>query len=216
MAKFKIGDKVIIHDGCDIHDFTSGWIGSMEEDVGKIVTIKEIINYTQGRIGYRMEEISCVWDERCLQLAASKNFEYDSPFIIKNYTYNKEKGITTIEWGDGTKTQVKVQYGEKPDAYSGFINACAKKAFGNDNTIKKLYEYWTIKKPKIDAKEEALRREKKRIEENKKRKKAIWLTRKRAIELKREYEARQIAHKKYGVPMDAFNTIHPDDFPVQE
>ena len=70
-AKFKVGDKVRILDGSKIENYTGGWsTWGMQEDVGKVVTIKEVREYSNGdgRIGYRMNEVVCIWDERGLEL----------------------------------------------------------------------------------------------------------------------------------------------------
>ena len=73
-AKFKVGDKVKVLDGSKIENYTGGWSSWwMLEDVGKVVTIKEVRDYSDGRIGYRMNEIVCIWDERGLELVESKD-----------------------------------------------------------------------------------------------------------------------------------------------
>lgn len=68
-AKFKVGDKVKILDGSKIENYTGGWnTWGMKGDVGKVVTIKEVEKKDDGRVGYRMNEVVCVWDERGLEL----------------------------------------------------------------------------------------------------------------------------------------------------
>jgi len=68
-AKFKVGDKVKILDGSKIENYTGGWsLCGMQDDVGKIVTIKEVEKKDDGRVGYHMNEVLCVWDERGLEL----------------------------------------------------------------------------------------------------------------------------------------------------
>ena len=84
-AKFKVGDKVRILDGSKIDNYTGGWsLWGMQEDVGKVVTIKEVRKYDDGRIGYRMNEIVCVWDERGLELVESKDKDKETIVIYRD------------------------------------------------------------------------------------------------------------------------------------
>lgn len=125
---------------------------------------------------------------------------------ITNYNYNEDTAVTTIEWSDGTKTIVHAEHPDTADPYTGFVTACAKKAFGNNNTINKFYDEWAVKKPareqKAQIKANAVALEEQRILKKRKAKKEKWLIRKRAAEIAKEYEARKIANEKYGVPMD--------------
>lgn len=134
-----------------------------------------------------------------------ENFNINMPDIV-DYNYNEDTTVTTIWWSDGTDTKVRAEYQDTASQHEGFKSACAKKAFGNDNTSNKLYDKWAIKKPareqkaQIKANEKLL--EEKRIAEKCKAKKEKWAIRKRAAEINREYEAKKLAHKKYGVPID--------------
>lgn len=125
---------------------------------------------------------------------------------IKNYTYNDEIGLTTIEWSDGTKTTVRAEDPAKADQYTGFVTAYAKKAAGNTNNINNLYDEWAIEKPmkdfarKINEEQARIEAQKKQERDNKKREKR--LIRREALRLKREYEAKKLAKEKYGVPVD--------------
>ena len=125
---------------------------------------------------------------------------------ITNYNYNEDTAVTTIEWSDGTKTTVHAEHPDTADPYTGFVTACAKKAFGNNNTINNLFDEWAIKKPKREMEKEikinAEFLEAKRITEKRKAKKEKWAIRKRAAEIAKEYEAKKLAHEKYRVPMD--------------
>lgn len=125
---------------------------------------------------------------------------------ITNYKYTEDTAVTTIEWSDGTKTTVRAEYPDTASPYTGFVTACAKKAFGNNNTINKLFDEWAVKKPKRETeakiKANAALLEEKRIAENRKTKREKWLIHKRAAEIAKEYEARKLANEKYGVPMD--------------
>lgn len=83
-AKFKVGDKVKILDGSKIENYTGGWsTWGMQEDVGKVVTIKEVREYSNGddRIGYKMNEVVCTWDERGLELV-TKAEDKDKETIV--------------------------------------------------------------------------------------------------------------------------------------
>lgn len=84
-AKFKVGDKVRILDGSKIENYTGGWsTWGMKEDVGKVVTIKEVHEYSDDRIGYRMNEIICIWDERGLELVESKDKDKETIVIYRD------------------------------------------------------------------------------------------------------------------------------------
>lgn len=127
------------------------------------------------------------------------------PDII-NYTYNETTAVTTIKWSDGTKTTVRAEDPSTANGYTGFVAAYAKKAAGNNNTINKLYDEWAVKKParemKAQIKANAAALEEQRIAKKRKAKKEQYLIRKRAAEINKEYEAKKLAHEKYGVPMD--------------
>lgn len=134
-----------------------------------------------------------------------ENFNIGMPDIV-DYNYNEDTTVTTIWWSDGTDTKVRAEHRDTASQHEGFKSACAKKAFGNDNTSNKLYDKWVVKEPakkqkaQIKANEKLL--EEKRIAEKRKAKKEKWVIRKRAAEIAKEYEARKIANEKYGVPMD--------------
>lgn len=125
---------------------------------------------------------------------------------ITNYSYNETTAVTTIEWSDGTKTVARAEDLSTASQYTGFVTAYAKKAAGNNNTINKLYDEWAVKKPAREIKEQikvnAAELEKQHIAEKHKAKKEQYLIRKRAAEINKEYEAKKLAHEKYGVPMD--------------
>lgn len=127
------------------------------------------------------------------------------PAII-NYTYDETTAVTIIEWSDGTKTTVRAENPDTADPHTGFVTAYAKKAAGNNNMINKLYDEWAIKKPareiKAQIKANAAALEKQRIAKKRKAKKEQYLIRKRAAEINKEYEAKKLAHEKYGVPID--------------
>lgn len=69
---FKVGDKVRILDGSEIHGYCGGWNRSMGKWVGKVVTIDTKERF--GRVGYCIKEDNeCfVWDERGLELVESE------------------------------------------------------------------------------------------------------------------------------------------------
>ncbi len=63
-----------------------------------------------------------------------------------------------------------------------------------------------IKKPIRDAEAEkkhiAEEAENKRILEKRREKREKWIIREKALRIKREYEARKLAHKEYGMPIE--------------
>lgn len=130
-------------------------------------------------------------------------------------SHSFKNGLTVITWSDGTKTKCYCDP-EKADEYTGFMICLAKKAFGNDNTASNLADKWLIKIPKKNQEMEANRikreEELKRIEDNRKKRKAKR-ERKREIEkiareIKERYdrenlrhEAEKLAFEKYGIPI---------------
>ena len=125
---------------------------------------------------------------------------------ISNYTYNDKIGLTTIEWCDGTKTIVRAENPDKADQFTGFMTAYAKKAAGNNNSINDLFDKWVIEKPKkeaeLKAKKERIIAENKAKEERERKKREKHFIRREALRIKREYEAKKLAHEKYNIPMD--------------
>lgn len=139
-----------------------------------------------------------------------------NPNVIKNYKYeeivkhddhgNPSKYMrTTMVFDDGRVTTAEAPT-EIANQYVGFVICAAKHAYGNDNTISDLADYWIINKPKIDARKRAAeekieqqRAEAERIRAKKIEKKRIY----RAAKARKEaYEAAQFAQRKYGVPCD--------------
>lgn len=105
-AKFKVGDKVRILDGSKIENYTGGWsLFGMQENVGEVVTIKEVCEYDNDRIGYRMNEVVCVWDERGLKLVEAKDKETiviyrDGQQVIAFNKKTKEKVVAKCNPSD--------------------------------------------------------------------------------------------------------------------
>lgn len=81
--KYKIGDKVIVIDGSDIDDYTSGFVNDMEEWVGRVVTIEGFDDRGDGKIGYFVEECGWTFDERGL-----KDAVYDDEIVIRRIGTN--------------------------------------------------------------------------------------------------------------------------------
>lgn len=124
-------------------------------------------------------------------------------FRIINHAFDGHK--TTIWWSDNTTTTCYCRE-DNADVYMGFYIACAKKVFGNNNTINNLAEKWIEKIPKqraeAKAKAEAIAEREKQIEANKKKRREKNRIRIEAIKLKQEYEAKKLANEKYGVPLN--------------
>lgn len=194
--KFKMGDKVRVRDGfcCPINR--------------EILTIRGVEFGTNNEMPlYLFKENNHIIAESMLDYVNPSAFLGNStmPEII-DYKYNSETGETYIKWADKTETRVKPENGTEPNQFVGFVTAYAKKAAGNTSRINSLFDKWAIKKPVKDKKAEEKRIadeiEEKRIIEKRKAKREKWLIRREALRIKREYEARKIAHEKYGVSMD--------------
>lgn len=69
--KFKVGDKVKILDGRHIPNYYGGFVGSMEQEVGNVYSISQIISGSKDRVAYRLNGMYFSWDERGLELAQS-------------------------------------------------------------------------------------------------------------------------------------------------
>jgi hypothetical protein len=116
-----------------------------------------------------------------------------------------ENMVTTLTFFDGSKTTVTCPT-ETANQYTGFYIAVAKHFMGNDNTVNDEAEYWIEKRPVIDAKNKE-RKEKALAEENARQERIAKKRRKNDIrraarQRKFDYEAKQYANEKYGVPMD--------------
>lgn len=202
MMGFNFGDKVKY---VSRPDFGMGVVVSKTKDklysiifekfsaTPQSIHISDLLPYDNEQRGKRSE------------MMLFENFNINMPDIV-DYNYNEDTTVTTIWWSDGTNTKVRAEYRDTASQHEGFKSACAKKAFGNDNMSNKLYDKWVVKEPvkkqkaQIKANEKLL--EEQRIAEKRKAKKEKWLIRKRAVEINREYEAKKLAHEKYGVPLD--------------
>jgi hypothetical protein len=70
-TKFNIGDKVKILDGNNIDGYVGGWAPRMlDRFIGEVGTI-ESIKITKHGIGYVVEEIPLIFDERGLKPASN-------------------------------------------------------------------------------------------------------------------------------------------------
>ena len=69
--KFKVGDKVKILDGRHIPHYYGGFVDSMEQKVGKVCTISQVISGFGDRVAYRLNGMYFSWDERGLELVQS-------------------------------------------------------------------------------------------------------------------------------------------------
>lgn len=213
LNEFNIGDKVIY---TTHHEFGVGTISAKYKNGLYTVDFpnlpynygsKAIYNVSPNSLTPLSQSGKFIWREIIdrINKYIDKEDKNTMPNIT-NYNYNEDTAVTTIEWSDGTKTTVHAEHPDTADPYTGFVTACAKRAFGNNNTINNLFDEWAIKKPeremiaKIEA--ENAKIEEQRIAEKRKAKKEKWAIRKRAAEINREYEAKKLAHEKYGVPMD--------------
>ena len=206
---YKMGDEIMIR-GCelwgegritDIKEYSTGnCYDAYFRDVGMYVAnIKQKELYRIVTILPRTYSLRDVLEEFSSRLNKISSNEFNwRDFNMLNitnykYKYTEDTAITTIEWSDGTKTTVHAEHPEKADPYTGFVTACAKKAFGNNNTINNLFDEWAVKKPereiKAKIKANAAELEARRIAEKRKAKREKWLVRRRAADINREYEA---------------------------
>lgn len=66
--KFKIGDKVRILDGSEIHNYAGSWTDSMDAYIGEVCTVNDIITVSGCGQGYELDNNGFIWDERGLEL----------------------------------------------------------------------------------------------------------------------------------------------------
>ena len=163
--------------------------------------------YSKDRVASELKERNDYIREQFSRLKNEKRNDNNMRMPeISNYTYNDKIGLTTIEWCDGTKTIVRAENPDKADQFTGFMTAYAKKAAGNTNRISDLFDEWIIEKPKkeaeLKAKKERIIAENKAKEERDRKKREKHLIRREALRIKREYEAKKLAHEKYNIPMD--------------
>jgi hypothetical protein len=225
ISNFNVGDKVRVRHGLVYGKNYNGIYCNeiMSRMCGEVLTIKCI-----NTCSYNVKENYWVWSEEMLEpvnknTKENKTYDmFDTSTIVNtkennnmnmrkvcyeivDYKYNTETGETYIKWDDKSETRVRPESDTEPDQFVGFVTAYAKKAAGNTGRINSFFTQWAIKKPKLDAEEKAKKKaakaEAKRIVEKRKAKKEKWLVRKAALRIKREYEAAQLAHEEYGVPI---------------
>lgn len=216
MGKFKVGDKVKVREDLErdvnyfdetnkFYDVANKKMAAM---AGCVVTITEVKSHY-----YKIKECEDNWYYYMFDTSTIVNTKENENmnmrkvcYEIADYKYDPKTGETYIKWDDKSETRVKPEAGTEPDQFVGFVTAYAKKAAGNTGRINSFFTQWAIKKPKLDAEEKAKKKaakaEAKRIAEKRKAKKEKWLLRREAIRRKRAYEAAQLAHEEYGVPMD--------------
>ena len=67
--KFKLGDKVRILDGSEIHNYVGSWTDSMDKYIGEVCMVTDVMSsLPDGRIGYSLDNNGFIWDERGLEL----------------------------------------------------------------------------------------------------------------------------------------------------
>ncbi len=199
-----------------------------ENDIEKFIKVKfengkSIQVYDDDKSAYNCdcesEQHSCTekcdekdyeYNKSCESLDNDKKFNLGDLYTssqpeIVDYFYNKEKGTTVLKWSDGTTTKATVQMGDEPDRLTGFAYAVAKKYYSGNDFFAEA-DYWLIRKPRkemalIKKLKQDAENERKR-EEKRKRNRERRVLRAKALDRKREYEARKLAAEKYGVPME--------------
>lgn len=111
MAKFKKGDKVRILDGSRISNYTGSWTPRMNYFIDKIATIDTLEEFSNGRIGYHMEEkeFNFVYDERGLELV--------NPETI--VIYRKNNKVIALDKSTGKKATARCNPADTFDFMTG-------------------------------------------------------------------------------------------------
>lgn len=89
--KFKVGDMVRVLDGEDIENYTDGWC--MGGHIGHIFEIEKIVDFKDGRFGYRPKGDFLTYDERGLELAKGVHKDPSCIYIIEEKPTSKEGEI---------------------------------------------------------------------------------------------------------------------------
>ena len=125
---------------------------------------------------------------------------------IREYFYDPWTATTVVKWTDNTITKVKAAEGDTPDQHTGLANAVAKKYFGNGNLFAREAKWWIVDEPKARKEEEEFCKnydaEQAHKAEKRKANRERRIINAKALARKREYEARKLAEKKYGVPAE--------------
>ena len=195
-AKYKIGDKVTMHEDKPITKFYHSVGEGKFQPLGEIKECEfevkpdksmSVENFCKNVLGI---------DYPCYR--ASKIISYD--YIIAN-----GMAVTKIYWSDGSTTTCKTPI-DKADQYTGFMIAVAKYAMGNKNEATNAADYWINKRPmriaKFREKVKAEEAEIKRITDKRRKRREQYRLRLAAIRRKEAYEAAKLANEKYGVPLN--------------
>lgn len=138
--RFNVGDKVRLRSDLqelNQHDYECGLISDMKRCAGETVTIEQAL-VRGDKPCYYIEEHCYVWDERL----------FDGGQTIDMLTVQISKVIfnnpaTIVFWGDGTKTVVKRQKGDRwYDKEKGLAMCIAKKALGNKGNYCNVFKEW--------------------------------------------------------------------------
>lgn len=132
MAKFKKGDKVRILDGSRISNYTGGWSTGMSSFVEDVGTIRTVNKYSNGRIGYEMEEVMYIgytWDERGLELVEPETI------VI----YRKDNKVIALDKSTGKTATARCNPADTFDFMTG-----AKLAFDRLTNAEKRFKVGDI------------------------------------------------------------------------
>lgn len=101
MSKFKIGERVRILSGEGIPNYVGGWTKGMEEYVGKIAWVTDILPFT-GSDAYELNGEAYWFDERCLESVdnmptKSHTFSYREVRRIKEWLeHNRDENAIPL------------------------------------------------------------------------------------------------------------------------
>jgi hypothetical protein len=187
IPKFKVGDKVKVLDGKNIPNYTFGW--GMNRHIGNVYTIKKVDEtISDGRIGYRMEECLCTWDERGLELVEEKDVKQTTKYKVGDRV-RVRKDLTTNK-------SYKMM-----DSSSGYVAVGSMFKFvGKDVTISKVFgDYYHIEENNLKWTDEMFEGLASECEEPSKGKIVIYV------------EGRDVIAKNTETGETAKATCHPDD-----
>lgn len=71
-TKFNMGDKVKVLDGSNIPNYLGGWNPVMSMAIGMTGTVHAVIACSDGRVGYFLDGLSPLFDERGLEKVEEK------------------------------------------------------------------------------------------------------------------------------------------------
>lgn len=110
-TKFDMGDKVRVLDGSNIPEYLGDWNPVMSMAIGMTGTVNAVMACSDGRVGYFLDCLSPLFDERGLEKVEEKAPEPYNGKIILQRAIVFSKQVTFMKLSRGkSETRVMVIY----------------------------------------------------------------------------------------------------------